>query len=164
MVRAFPFLITLLVMGLFTLPAFAAEEKLPVPRFVSLKWNEVNLRVGPNVTYPIKWVYKRRHMPVEIIEEYEHWRKIRDMDGETGWLHKGQLSGTRTALVTGKANAEFRRFPETTAPIAFHAEPGVIARIERCNADWCYLVITGHKGWLEKSVLFGVYADEKFDE
>ena len=76
-------------------------DPLPIPRYVSLKSDEVNVRTGPGVQYPIEWVFTRRHMPVEVIEQYEYWRKIRDVEGTTGWVHNSMISGKRSALVTG---------------------------------------------------------------
>lgn len=147
------------IMLLITSPAHA----LKVPRFVSLKFDEVNMRTGPGERYPIKWVYKRQFLPVEIIDEYEYWRQIRDMDGETGWVHKNQLSGLRT-LVMMKEIQPIRRFPESDAPTLFSAEPGVVARISRCNSDYCYVSLSERKGWVAKGGVFGVYDDEMFED
>src|SRR5258706_546116 len=80
----------------------ANAASLPLPRFVSLKSEEANVRTGPGTRYPIQWVYHRAGMPVEIVEEYDLWRKIRDVEGTTGWVHKTMLAGNRTALIKGK--------------------------------------------------------------
>jgi len=88
-----------LVAGLSFAPPVIADDALPVPRFVSLKAEEANLRTGPGIRYPVRWVYWKKWLPVEIIEEYDHWRKIRDAEGESGWIHKSLLSGRRTILI-----------------------------------------------------------------
>lgn len=152
----------LLCMMLATLPSVAlSADELPLPRFVSLRSNEANLRVGPGTRYPIHWVYQRRGMPVEIIEEYGNWRKIRDMEGTEGWLHHGLLSGKRTALVSG-TERPLRRNPDAGAPIILKAKPMVIGALLRCSRHWCHVEISGYKGWMEKSSLWGVYPKEQF--
>src|SRR5262245_11232862 len=84
------------------------EAKLPIPRFVSLKSSEVNLRTGPGIRYPVRWIYHKKWLPMEVIDEFEHWRRIRDVSGESGWVHKTLLSGRRTAIVTAEAVTLFR--------------------------------------------------------
>ncbi len=143
------------------LPFSACADDLPLPRFVSLRSNEANLRVGPGTRYPIHWVYQRRGMPLEIIEEYGNWRKIRDMEGTEGWLHHGLLSGKRTAMISG-TERPLRRNPDTTAPIILKAKPMVIGTLLRCSLHWCHLEISGYKGWMEKTSLWGVYPKEQF--
>lgn len=150
------------LIALLFLTAMSAHA-LKTPRFVSLKFNEVNMRTGPGERYPIKWVYKRQFLPVEIVDEYEYWRQIRDMDGELGWVHKNQLSGLRTVVMMKEIQA-LRRFPESDAPTLFSAEPGVVARIIRCNSDFCYVSIKDRKGWVAKRGVFGVYDDEMFED
>ena len=89
-------------------PALAQSrgtETLPIPRYVSLRSDEVNIRTGPGVQYPIEWVFTRRHMPVEVVEQFEHWRKIRDIEGTTGWVHQSMLSGKRYSIVTGEVRS-----------------------------------------------------------
>jgi len=136
-------------------PAHAGD----LPRFVSLKSTEANLRAGPGTQYPIKWIYRRASLPVEIIDEYGHWRKIRDMDGEQGWMHKGMLSGTRTAIIMGKTRA-LKRKPETSSVAILKAEPTVVGKILECEAAWCRLDIKGRRGWIQKQFIWGVYKNE----
>jgi SH3-like domain-containing protein len=81
-----------------------------LPRFVSLRASEVNLRTGPGIRYPIEWVFKRRDLPVEVVDEFESWRRIRDWEGTLGWVHQSMLRGRRTALVTGEPRV-LRRAP-----------------------------------------------------
>lgn len=132
-----------------------------LPRFASLRSGEANLRAGPGTRYPIHWVYHRRSMPVEIIDEYGNWRKIRDVDGTEGWLHHGLLSGLRTALIFGETRT-LRRNPDLNSYPVLKAKPMVISKLLRCSRTWCYMEIGGYKGWMEKTAIWGVYADEKF--
>jgi len=136
---------------------------LPVPRFVSLRADEVNLRTGPGIRYPIDWVYQRRGLPVEVIDEFEAWRRIRDREGTTGWVHQSMLAADRTAVVVG----ERRKLRETAGaesePVAW-LEPGVIVTLQRCAETWCEAIATdageSYRGWLGKDEIWGVYPDE----
>ena len=134
-------------------------DPLPIPRYVCLKSDEVNVRTGPGVQYPIEWVFTRRHMPVEVIEQYEYWRKIRDVEGTTGWVHNSMISGKRYALVTGDVR-NLRRKPEPTSPDAAHLEPGVIGQILECEGTFCRIEAGGIKGWLARTEFWGVYPNE----
>lgn len=139
-----------------------AVTGLPVPRFVSLSADKVNARVGPGTNYPINWVYNRRHLPVEVIAEYELFRKIRDHDGAESWVHKNLLSGRRYALITGGTRM-LREEPAEDAAVAMMAEGGVQGRLLACKGGWCLVEIQGNKGYAPRSYLWGVYADETFE-
>jgi SH3-like domain-containing protein len=143
-------------------PALAQgrTDALPIPRYVSLKSDEVNVRTGPGVQYPIEWVFTRRHLPVEVIEQYEYWRKVRDVEGTTGWVHNSTLTGKRYALVTGEVRT-LRRKPELSAPEAARLEPGVIGQILECEGAFCRLEAGGVKGWLARTEFWGVYPNEQ---
>lgn len=136
------------------------ESGLPVPRFVSLRADEVNLRAGPGVRYPVEWVYQRKLMPVEVVEEFETWRKIRDWQGTEGWVNKAMLSGRRSVLVVGEIRT-LRREPAAESPAVARAEPGVIARLLKCNGNWCKVEAGGYEGWLARADFWGVQADER---
>jgi SH3-like domain-containing protein len=154
----------LLAILLVPLPAGAAGTSgLPIPRFVSLKAEEVNVRTGPGTRYPIQWIYRRQGMPVEVVEEFDYWRKIRDIEGTSGWVHKSMLDGRRHALVKGKEARTVRLAPEAAAKPLLKVEPMVTARLVECTKDWCRLQISGRKGWMEKKHLWGVYAGELLD-
>jgi SH3-like domain-containing protein len=156
----------LLTLSLLFAPfAYAQDEEdangLPVPRFVSLRSDEVNMRVGPGARYNINWVYKREGLPVEIIEEFDQWRQIRDSEGTVGWVHKQMLQGKRMAVITHGVGA-LRRAPEERSGAILRAEPGVIGRLMECEKDWCRMQIAGRKGWIEKTHIWGVYPKEEF--
>jgi len=136
---------------------------LPIPRFVSLKSDEVNVRVGPGKRYPIRYVYKREHLPVQIVEEFAHWRKIADYEGASGWVHKGMVDGKRRALIMGKPRTLYAK-PDPESRAVMQAKPRVIGQVKRCAPDWCELEIEGREGWLRKADIWGVTREEVFDE
>ncbi len=148
----------LMLAGFSPLKAWA-EPSLPLPRFASLKTDEANIRTGPGLRYPIKWVIKRRDMPVEITGEFEQWREIRDMQGEKGWLHRSMLSGRRTAIVTGKEQLLYHSADTDSTPVA-RLQEGVIVRLLECSAEMCRLRIDSFKGWIPRVALWGLYPDE----
>jgi SH3-like domain-containing protein len=139
------------------------ETGLPIPRFVSLKSSEINMRKGPGTRYPIEWVYRRDRLPVEVIEEFDHWRQIRDADGSKGWLHKNMLSGVRTVFIKGKVAVELREDPENNASVVAKLEPGVIANLLECEKDWCKIEARKHEGWLQKKLFYGAYDKELYN-
>lgn len=145
-------------------PVWAANNSgLPIPRWVALKPAEVNMRTGPGTRYPIQFVYRREGMPVEIVEEFDLWRKIRDMDGATGWVHKTMLDGRRNAVIRSKDDRILRAGPEAKARPLLKVEPTVIVRLIECEKTWCRIQVSGRKGWIEKKYLYGVYPEETFD-
>jgi SH3-like domain-containing protein len=139
-----------------------AISKLPLPRFVSLGSGEVNVRTGPGPKHPIIWVFQRRGLPVEVVAEYEFYRKIRDSDGAEGWVHKNMLSGKRTAIITGSVRGLLQA-PERTAGTVLFAEPGVQGRVLACRDRWCELEVAGRRGFAEKGWLYGVYPTEQIE-
>ncbi|NQW11119.1 MAG: hypothetical protein HQ481_14730 [Alphaproteobacteria bacterium] len=139
------------------------ETGLPVPRFVTLRAKEVNVRTGPGVRYPIDWVFQRPNLPVEVVAEFDTWRKIRDPEGTEGWVHQSMLSGRRTAIVIG-ATRMIRRTPEASSPAVARVEPGVIGWLESCRRQWCELDVAGLNGWIHRSHIWGIRVDEAIDE
>ncbi len=135
---------------------------LALPRFESLKANKTNLRIGPGLRYPIAWVYQRPGLPVMIIQEFDYWRKVRNVDGGVGWVHKSLIRGRRTAYVTGKVRT-LRVQPNESAAAVARAEPGVIARLLACKGAWCRISADGHEGWLKRDSFFGALPNEAFD-
>jgi SH3-like domain-containing protein len=131
----------------------------PTIRFESLRWDRVNLRAGPGDQYPIKWVLTRKGMPVEIVDRFDVWRKIRDWQGSVGWVHERMLAGNRTAIVTGMESTLHADPSETAKPVA-RAQPGVVGRLLSCRGAWCRIEAQGVKGWIERRAIFGVTRDE----
>ncbi len=132
---------------------------LPLPRYVSLKASEGNVRRGPSLTHRIDWVFQRRDIPLEITAEHGHWRRVRDRDGVGGWIHYSLLSGTRTVIVE-QDMLELLSQPVAQSMVTARLELGVIARIMECGDEWCRLSAQGYKGWAPKSNLWGVDPEE----
>ncbi|WP_246318889.1 SH3 domain-containing protein [Peteryoungia desertarenae] len=142
---------------------------LPLPRFVSLKAEQVNLRVGPSTDYAVSWRYQKSGLPVEIIQEYENWRRIRDADGTEGWVNQSLLTGERTAVAApwmrGNGDSVYvmmRRDSMSSAQIIAKLEPGVIMRLEECNGNWCRAQVQGVTGWVSQAEIWGAYPGEAF--
>ena len=136
-----------------------AVTNLPMPRFVSLKASEGNLRRGPGLGHRIDWVLKRREMPLEVIAEYGHWRRVRDRDGAAGWMHYALLSGVRTVMIEEDMLA-LRAKPTPEGTVRARAELGVVAKLNKCDPDWCMISAGSHRGWVLKSTIWGVGKDE----
>lgn len=154
------------VLGLLLALAPAAARSgetsgLPLPRFVSLRSDEVNLRTGPGVRYPIDWIYARKDLPVEVIAEFEAWRKIRDWQGTEGWVHQSMLSGRRMMVVLG-GDHTLRAADADSAESVAVVEPGVLGRVLQCprNRDFCRVEINQMQGWLHREEIWGVYRGE----
>jgi SH3-like domain-containing protein len=135
------------------------ETNLALPRFVSLKASESNVRRGPSLSHRIDWVFKRRDMPLRVTAEHGHWRRVEDRDGMGGWVHYSMLSGTRTVLVE-QDMLELHTRPDPDAPVAAALELGVVARLGDCTMEWCELRTGGFKGWAPKVRVWGVAPDE----
>jgi SH3-like domain-containing protein len=157
------FLMILLLSITQPLPTIAAPEGtgLPLPRFVSLRANEVNLRTGPDLRHPIVWIYRRQNLPVEIIAEYKTWRKIRDWNGDNGWIHQSMVAGKRTIIITGTVRT-LRSKPNAKSLSIARVEKGVIGKLASCPGaeGWCRVEIDGFKGWLRRVEFWGVHRTE----
>src|SRR3990167_2889492 len=142
----------------FTSLAYAGES-LPTPRFVSLKPSEVNSRVGPGPNYPIEWVYLKAGLPVEVIVEFDTWRKIRDIDKAEGWVHQSMLSSKRHAIVQNPEVLMYDAKSKQSAPLV-RLQKGVVLDLLKCQDSWCQARIYDFKGWIERAALWGVYPNE----
>ena len=140
-----------------------AGPQLPVPRFVTLGADEVNVRVGPGTNYPIKFIIRKGGLPVEVVREHEIWRQIKDLEGDIGWVHKAMLSGRRAVIIKGQVQQLLKKPAEGAAPVA-KLEPGVIAELEACNPQWCSLKVSSYDGWIKRNAVWGVYPNEIFKE
>ena len=138
---------------------------LPLPRFVSLKSGRVNSRIGPGVNYPVDWLYLKPGLPMEIIQEYDNWRRVRDSDGSEGWINQSLLSGKRNGIAApwqrGKdVQLHLLNEPEMDAATVAVIEPGVIGKITQCNGEWCQMTFEGHTGWMRQDLVWGAYPGE----
>jgi SH3-like domain-containing protein len=144
---------------------------LPLPRYVSLKASRANLRIGPGTEYAVSWLYTRPGLPMEIIQEYDHWRHVRDAQGTEGWIYQSLLSGERTAeaapWMQGRVSKQpayvlMHDDPRGSSAVVAKLEPGVIIRLSECNGEWCRASVAGATGWIAQAELWGAYPGEVF--
>lgn len=140
-------------------PVTGPETNLPLPRFVSLKAAEANVRRGPDLSHRIDWVFQRRGMPLQVIAEYGHWRRVIDRDGQGGWVHYTMLTGARTVLVAEDRLMLHAR-PDVASRETAELEMGVVAKVRQCEPGWCEVTAGGYRGWAPKTELWGVGPDE----
>ena len=144
---------------------------LPVPRFVSLKSNKVNVRRGPSTDQAIVWVFSRAGLPVEVIAEFENWRRVRDSEGADGWVFHSLLSGRRTVLVSpwsksqqgGPVSIPLHDRQSAGSGVVAQLQPGVIGDLVECDGKWCELSVGSYSGYVQQKKLWGVYRDEKIE-
>jgi len=129
-------------------------------RFAALRSDEVNVRVGPGVRYPVKWVFRQKAMPVEVIQEYDTWRKIRDWEGAEGWVHRAMLARKRSIIVIGKTKTLRRRAAEDSPAVA-RLTRGVVAELDRCSKTWCLIDVGNYEGWIKRDGIWGVRPGER---
>lgn len=148
-----------------TTGAVGPVSGLPVPRFVSLKPDRVNVHGGPTRDHEVTWQYTRAGLPVEITAESDNWRRIRDWEGAEGWVYHSMLSGRRTAIVTAKPKDELVPLYDKApgGDVIAKLQPGVLASVKRCTGSWCRIVGTGFDGWIVQDRLWGVYPNEKVE-
>src|SRR5215468_62337 len=141
---------------------------LPIPRFVSLKADRVNVRGGPTKDHDVTWVYNRAGLPVEVTAEFENWRRIRDWEGAEGWVYHSLLSGRRTATISvaKKAKDDLVPLHETASPdseLAAKLQAGVLGTVKSCKPGWCRIAGKGFDGWIQQERLWGVYPNEQVE-
>jgi len=142
-------------------PALPADEgpvtHLHLPRYVSLRSDEVNMRAGPAARFPILWVYRRKELPVKIEREFDVWRLVEDMDGIKGWMHQATLAGKRTLVITGTEDRTLRAEANDSAEPVAILRPGVVGRLRSCDAGaaWCQVEAGGYRGWLPRTTFWG---------
>ncbi len=158
------------VPGVYAQSSISGKTGLPVPRFVSLKSQRVNMRIGPGKQFKVVWLYLKKGLPMEIIQEYDNWRKVRDPEGNEGWILHSLLSGKRTIIVnqgeTDKAagTVDMRENVSDDSVIIARVEPGVVMEVKACQDQRCLVAAEGATGYLEKKFLWGVYPDELIEE
>jgi len=147
----------------FAVAAVAAKAQTPppdkLPRFASLRSDDVNLRVGPGENYPIAWVFKRKDMPVEIIEQFQNWLRVQDWQGDKGWVLDRMVTAKREVVVSG-TTLGLRKAPAAGSPIVARAETGVIAKLVDLEGPWCRIEAGGYSGWVRREEVWGVFPDE----
>ena len=146
--------------------AAGSVSGLPVPRFVSLKSDRVNVRSGPNKDQEVRWVYTRAGMPVEITAEFENWRRIRDWEGAEGWVYHSLLSGKRSAVVVPTLKDDLVPLyasPDPAAAPTARLQSGVLGQLKSCNGTWCQFAGKNFDGWIRQERLWGAYPNEKVE-
>ena len=154
-------------------PTVGKATGLPVPRYVSLKSDRVNLREGPSKDHRTSWVFQRAGLPVEIVAEFETWRRIRDAEGTEGWVLHSLLSGRRTALIAPWAKGEtppvdLHERADDRAEVVARLQPGVLANVRQCSGTWCRITVvqaSGRdlEGFVRQDRLWGVYPNERVE-
>ena len=135
-----------------------------LPRFVSLKSNDVNLRVGPSINYPIKLKYIQKNLPIEIIDEFGVWRKIQDHENNIGWIHKRLIKGNRF-IITAHKNENIKKiYNRPNGKLVGIIKSNNIINLKNCLIDWCYISHTQINGWISKDSIWGVYKDEIYNQ
>ena len=139
-----------------------SESGLALPRMVSLRSSLINARSGPGSRYPIEWVYKQKGAPVEIVAEFELWRKIKDWEGSESWVHKAMLSGRRFVRVSNPGQNNIYSEPDVNSKVSAYVEDGVVGEVDKCPAphSMCLVKFDNVRGWMSRDVLFGIYTDE----
>ena len=136
------------------------ETGLEIPRYVSLKSDDANIRVGPSKNYPIEIKYIKKNYPLKVLEEYEEWRKVEDFKKNIGWIHKSLISGTRTGIVLSNDNKTIKLLNTLNGNIIGEIGSGNIVFLERCKIDWCLVSSPNYKGWIDKKNIWGVKEKE----
>ena len=143
---------------------------LPIPRFVSLKSGKANMRVGPGSRFQVDWQYVKKGLPIEIIQEFDNWRKVRDAEGNEGWMLHSLLSGKRTAIVKpwekdkSEGLADLKSDSDPASSTTAKIEPGVVGVVDYCDDKWCHLTMGDNDGYISKADIWGVYPDELIEE
>lgn len=147
-------------------PAQLGPSGFPIPRFLTLKANKVNVRKGPSSSHEVAWVFQRKGMPVEVTAEFENWRKIRDSQGEEGWILQQMLSGRRFAMAPDwdkVKSVDLHDRESARSGTVAKLSPGAIAQIESCSGEWCYVTTDDYEGYALQTELWGVYPGEVVD-
>ena len=157
----------MLILMLGASAAWAGEvgsvTNLPLPRYVSLRSDEINVRRGPGLDYRKDWIFRRAGLPVRVVDEYKGWRRIVDRDEAGGWVYHALITGRRTVLITAD-RVFLRTDPAESAEATAEAEEGVIARLRACRPLWCQIEADNHRGWVPKSAIWGVGDSEVLND
>ena len=136
------------------------ETGLEIPRYVSLKSNDANIRVGPSKNYPIKIKYIKKNYPLKVLEEYAEWRKVEDFNNNIAWIHKSLISGTRTGIVLSNDNKTIKLLNTLSGNVIGEIGMGNIVFLEKCKIDWCLVSLDDYEGWMDKNYIWGVKEKE----
>ena len=160
--------LTIIAICLQIFPAFANEQEVKhtsLPRMVSLRWDKVYARSGPGTKYPIEWIYQQKGAPVEIINEYDVWREIKDWEGSVSWVKKTLLTGKRFVKVITPGENNIYNDDDYDSRVIAKVEDGVVGEVKKCtkSKEFCRIKFDTIEGWVPKKILFGVYENENID-
>jgi SH3-like domain-containing protein len=143
-------------------PTSALEDKdrptpsgLPVPRYVSLKFDAVNARAGPSDDHRLLWVFHARGLPVQVVAETSDWRRVCDPDGGVSWVHKRTTDGRRMVMRVQPGPTPIRSRPRPDGQVTAYLAPRALAALDRCDKDWCKIRVGRASGWAAASALWG---------
>tara|TARA_B100000609_G_C16980794_1_gene313712 strand:- start:47 stop:634 length:588 start_codon:yes stop_codon:yes gene_type:complete len=136
------------------------ETGLEIPRYISLKSNDANIRVGPSKNYPIEIKYIKKNYPLKVLEEYEDWRKVEDFKKNFGWIHKSLISGIRTGIILSNDNKTIKLLNTLNGNVIGEIGSGNIVFLEKCKIDWCLVSIGDYRGWIDKKNIWGIKEKE----
>jgi SH3-like domain-containing protein len=128
-------------------------------QFMSTKFYEINVRVGPGKIYPTKLIYKKKFLPLKITADYEDWKQVEDIDGDGGWVHISTLSKNRTIIINTKEKLIYRQPTEKSVLIA-KALKNMVCKLKKCKDDWCKVQCADQTGWTQCGGLWGIYKNE----
>ena len=152
--------ITIIIFSQICNAEIGKETGLEIPRYISLKSNDANIRVGPSKNYPIEIKYIKKNYPLKVLEEYEDWRKVEDFQKNFGWIHKSLISGTRTGIVLSNDNKTIKLLNTLNGNVIGEIGGGNIVFLEKCKIDWCLVSFGDYKGWIDKKNIWGVKEKE----
>tara|TARA_Y100001958_G_C20876918_1_gene308801 strand:- start:6 stop:584 length:579 start_codon:yes stop_codon:yes gene_type:complete len=143
---------------------FGSDTGFKLPRYVSIKSNDANLRVGPSINYPIIIKYIKKNYPIKIIEEYQDWRKIIDINNNNGWIHKSLINGDRNGIIISTKKNNLKIYNTKHGKIIGEITPGSLISLNKCKIDWCLISdYNNHRGWIKKENIWGVDKNETFN-
>jgi SH3-like domain-containing protein len=149
-------------LAVLAIAAPAAAQVRTVPYWASIAASEAMMRTGPDRTYPAIWTYKRRDLPLRVIQIEGAWRRVQEQDGSSGWMLASLLSAKRTGVVTGMFRP-IREARDEGSRLLWQAEPGVVGRLSKCDGSWCRIQIGDRAGYIQQQSLWGLDSGEKID-
>lgn len=152
-----------LLVGAVMVAAMAEAQERKTPYWASIATGDALMRTGPERTYPATWRYRRRDLPVQVMQVYGNWRRIKEQDGTEGWMLATLLSAQRTAVVTGDAPQPMYADPSSSSKLSWRAEPGVVGKISKCESGWCLFDAGGKRGYIQEDHIWGVDAGEEIE-
>ncbi len=136
---------------------------LKIPRYVSTKSDDSNIRIGPSTNYPIVLKYINQNYPLQIIEEHKDWRKIRDFQNNKGWIHKSLITGNRNGIIVNISQEPTKLYNIDNGNSIGEIYNGAIVNLKKCKINWCFISFNNYKGWVKKKSIWGVENNEAFN-